>query len=296
MSYARFKRMTDAARPYPALWRLFLGLITAMIVAFAWMAGVVWAVAFLTGSDTMGTFVGMIEPGTTSPGTTALYLFLIVGTGLGAVVAAAIWHKRRPGTLFGPGARTLRHFAISAALSLGAMVLLALVFLPFIERPEVNMTFGLWLLWLPVGILALIAQTGAEEVLFRGYIQSQLGARFKSPAIWLFLPALLFGAIHYQPQMPDHLVFTIIIVATVFGLLAGDLTARTGSIGAAWGFHFANNALVILLVAADGSLTGLGLFKSEMNFEDLAVLSPLIVVEILTLTAIWALIRRVLAS
>jgi uncharacterized protein len=45
--------------------------------------------------------------------------------------------------------------------------------------------------------------------------------------------------------------------AATFGLIAADLTARTGSIGAAWGFHFANNTMAITILATDGTITGL---------------------------------------
>ncbi len=46
---------------------------------------------------------------------------------------------------------------------------------------------------------ACLIQTGAEELVFRGYLQQQLAARFASPLIWMVLPALIFGAVHYDP-------------------------------------------------------------------------------------------------
>ncbi len=297
MTYARFDKMIDPARPYPALWRLFLGVVTTLVLAFLWMFGLIWLAGVVNGATFLDAMTDVIHPLAPSPGGTALFLFLVVGTGVGAIIAAAIWQKRRPGTLFGPAARTLRHFGISASLSLGAMGLIALLFLPFIDRPVLNMSLATWLYWLPLGVAVVIAQTGAEEVLFRGYLQSQLGARSASPLVWLVLPALLFGAIHYQPGMPDNLIGAVILIAALFGLLAGDLTARTGSIGAAWGFHFANNALVLLLIATEASqVTGLSLFRTDTGFHDVSLFSPLIAVEVLTLVAIWALLRRALAS
>ena len=46
---------------------------------------------------------------------------------------------------------------------------------------------------LPLGIAGLFCQVFAEEVAFRGYLQTQLAARFTSPVIWMSLPALGFG-------------------------------------------------------------------------------------------------------
>ena len=297
MQYARFENMVAPARPHPQLWRLFLGVVTALVLAFLWIFGLIWVTGVLSGTGFIEAMTNVIQPLTPSPGGTALFLVLVAGLGVGAIIAAAIWQKRRPGTLFGPRVRTLRHFVISAGLSLGTMILIALAFLVFIERPTLNMSLGTWLIWLPLGIAAVTAQTGAEEVLFRGYLQSQIAARFASPIAWLVLPALFFGAIHYQPGMPDNLIWPIVTIAALFGLFAGDLTARTGSIGAAWGFHFANNALVLLLVATETSqVTGLSLFRTDTGFNDVSLFSPLIAAEVLTLTAIWALLRKVLAS
>ena len=288
--------MIAAACPHTAIWRIVMGIVTVTVLAFLWIFGVIWLIGVLNGTSFLATMSGAMQPLAPRPGGAALYLFLIVGIGVGTLIAAAFWQKRRPGTLFGPAARTLRHFVISAGLSLTVMIILGALSLPFMERPELNMDVSTWLLWLPLGILVLAAQTGSEELLFRGYLQSQLAARYAAPVVWLLIPSILFGAIHYQPGMPIFLTLTIVIVATVFGILAGDLTARTGSIGAAWGFHFANTALVILLVASEASITGLSLFKTSLGLDDLGTLSPLIAVEVLTLAAIWALIRRVLAT
>ena len=85
---------------------------------------------------------------------------------------------------------------------------------------------------------------------------------------------------------------TLCLAAALFGLMAGDLTARTGTIGAAWGFHFANNCIAILIVVTQGSLTGLGLYRSGDIISALA-LTPLVVFELFALMIVWLLIRRV---
>jgi uncharacterized membrane protein len=77
----------------------------------------------------------------------------------------------------------------------------------------------------------------------------------------------------------------------VFALCAADLTARTGTIGAAWGFHFANNAVAILFLALEGPLSGLALYTLPMDSVPAAELRPMLVTGIGVTLAIWLAIR-----
>jgi membrane protease YdiL (CAAX protease family) len=114
-------------------------------------------------------------------------------------------------------------------------------------------------------LVGVLIQTGAEEVLFRGYLQQQLAARFSSPMIWMVLPSALFAALHYQPEVMGDNTWLMMGAVFVFALLAADLTAVTGTIGAAWAMHFVNNALAILVMATDGPLSGLALYIAPIS-------------------------------
>jgi hypothetical protein len=111
----------------------------------------------------------------------------------------------------------------------------------------------------------VLIQTGAEEVLFRGYMQQQLAARFSSPIMWMMLPSAIFAALHYQPEIMGDNTWLMMGAVFVFAVLAADLTAVTGNIGAAWAMHFVNNALAILVVATDGPLSGLALYIAPIS-------------------------------
>ena len=63
-----------------------------------------------------------------------------------------------------------------------------------------NLPFGRWLVLLPLSLSAIIVQCAAEEIVFRGYLQQQLAARFRHPAIWIGLPSVLFALGHYMPE------------------------------------------------------------------------------------------------
>lgn len=294
MSYRRTSLMITAAQPYPSLVRLVLGVVTIAFVTVLWMGGLFGGYAAIRQLPLLTAAGEMMELGTPRPEITALYLFLIGGMGLGTIIAARLWQKRSAGSLFGPRVATLRHFGLAAGISLTVMITLGLLTLPFVDLPEPNLDPKRWVLWLPIAVVALAIQTGSEELVFRGYLQSQLAARFRSPVIWLLLPALIFTAIHLQPGLNGPHFMTILTVVFLFGVLSADLTARTGNIGAAWGFHFANNALIILFVSNDSTLAGLSLFRVDSALAEMTTFSPLILLEFVTLIAIWALIRRVL--
>ncbi|MEZ5685612.1 MAG: CPBP family intramembrane glutamic endopeptidase [Paracoccaceae bacterium] len=99
-------------------------------------------------------------------------------------------HQRALGSLL--GAQVLRDFrkVLIPLAALWLALLLALL------NPDVGRSAPLptVLTWLPLVLPLLVLQIGAEELVFRGYLLQQLGARFHHPLIWMGLPSVLFGA------------------------------------------------------------------------------------------------------
>jgi hypothetical protein len=178
----------------------------------------------------------------------------------------------------------------AAAVVLVYAVALAVWSTAYDARP--GLPPGTWALLLVPAILGLIVQTGAEELLFRGYILQQLAARFRSPVIWAFLPALTFGLLHFDTGRLGGMAIWAVAATTLFGLMAADLTARTGNLGAAWGLHFGNNAFGILILGTPGNLSGLALFQTPYTADDMSRAGAVPVLDILFLTAAWFLARR----
>lgn len=294
MNAPRYQAMIRDARRRPALWRLLLGLLTVTAVLTIWFAalialhGLVFGVGF---QDSGGLLMAGLAPG---PGQTALLLGIVGGLGLGSFAAAALWQNRSPRSLIGPGAMTLRHAALAGLTTFTILIFLTLASLPLSPPPVPNLGTANWLVWLPVGLLALIVQTGGEEIFFRGYLQSQLAARLGNTGLAALLSALVFGLAHYVPTQPAASMLGYVLIAVLFGLLAADLTIRTGSIGAAWGFHFANNALAVLVISPGGSITGLARWQSPSAFDAGGIPPLYMVFEVFLLVAIWVSIRRVL--
>ena len=286
--------MVSAAADKASVWRMFAVAITSLSLLILWMAAVAAVLSIQSDFGFRIAWTRILGADASRPEGAMVYLLIVGCLGLTTLVAVRIWHGLRTTALTGPNAKTLRHFVVATAVAGIVAGVLAIGSSALANDFERNVDVGVWLFWLPFAALALVAQTGAEEVFFRGYLQTHLAARFKSTLIWLLVPAILFGFAHFSPNMPGRVAFAYFSFAALFGLLAGDLTARTGSIGAAWGFHFANNSIAVLFFTIDGSITGLGLYKTSVGLNDIGAIGPWIVIDLVAMVLIWWCIRRVL--
>lgn len=175
-------------------------------------------------------------------------------------------------------------------VSLFLLPLYAWLVVPSLFLPEAEQQFSLirWLIMLPAVLPLLFVQISAEEFVFRGYLQSHLAALAKHPIIWMGVPSLLFGLIHYDPTSPSYSAWSYVAWATCLGLVCADLTARTGTLGAALAIHFINNLGAMVILAADDWLYGAALFVWPTFGEPW---EPWIPFEALFLFTIWLAAR-----
>jgi membrane protease YdiL (CAAX protease family) len=96
---------------------------------------------------------------------------------------------------------------------------------------------------LGMGLVAL-----GEETIFRGVLLQVLAAWFRRGLPALVLGAILFSAVHGDP---DPVAFGMRVL---MGLTWGWATLRLGGVEFAVGLHFGNNLLLILLVPAGEAL------------------------------------------
>ncbi|WP_163847524.1 CPBP family intramembrane glutamic endopeptidase [Pseudooceanicola aestuarii] len=194
-----------------------------------------------------------------------------------------------PGALTGPPRRALRQFgtvlAVAAPLAVFALVLPN----PDLGQPVPNLAPAIWLAWLVPGLVALLVQVSVEEAVFRGFLQNRMAARFRSRVLWLGLPALIFGVMHFDPRTVETAPF-LIGIATLFGLIAGDLTARSGTLGPAIALHLVNNFLAIFCVSLGGGLSGLALYLYP-EAPDGGALAAQAPAEALMLAILWLAAR-----
>ena len=104
----------------------------------------------------------------------------------------------------------------------------------------------LFLAVLVIGVLA----GSAEEIFFRGYMQTRLGERLP-PAAAVVVAGACFGLLHFD-LLHGFLAFAL-------GLYLGWITELAGSALPAMACHVINNALFTMLTALWGTLEGFSL-------------------------------------
>lgn len=288
MQYTAHAELVAPAQGRRELWRLLLGLIVVVLVYAAGIAIIFGVLIAVSGMEGANVWMGRMATAET-PTATLLVLSTFIGMAVGPMLAARLVHRRAMATLFGPRARLLRHFTIAAAICAVLNALTALI--PSSVSPTANLDLALWASFLPLALVGILVQTGAEELLFRGYIQSQLAARFSTPLVWMILPSALFAVLHFQPAVMGENAWLVVAAVFLFALCAADLTARTGTIGAAWGFHFANNAVAILFLALEGPLSGLALYTVPIGSIPAQDLRPMLLSGMVVTVIIWLAIR-----
>lgn len=280
-----FENYVALARPKSQLWRLVTGLILILVGYFA---------ATLFGILVIADFDlnqwPTAEEMTGSPFALSVFLFTFFGATLSAMLITKFLHKRPARSLFGPSlSPNIRHFGLAiliiVALSLIGSLLLPIDRFIFPDEPVMpiqKLSFQVWAVWLPIGLIGVLIQTSAEEIVFRGYIQQQLGARFQSFWVWGVIPSVLFGLLHYDTATFGSNAIVVVIVISIIGMIAAAVTARTGNLGAAIGLHFANNVMAILVASPPGDLDALALYN--LPYQDLS--SPYVAYAISAGTAV----------
>ncbi|WP_185962121.1 CPBP family intramembrane glutamic endopeptidase [Palleronia caenipelagi] len=283
------ERYIAPARTRPQFWRLLAGTLTMLLVYLLGLLALGAVLVWHGGEDgALRMMSELMSPVT--PAGTLLLLATFAGMALGPMLAVRLWHRRSVGSLFGPRTVVMRDFLRAGAL-IGTLLALSITVWSQGFDAVPGLPFDTWIGLLPVALPLILLQTGAEELVFRGYLLQQLAARFRSPWVWLVLPSVIFGALHYDPGSAGDNALFVAASATLFGLMAADLTRVTGSLGAAWGLHFVNNVVALLFVATDGTITGLALHLTPYTAAEMGA-SPLVMVGDLATTAlVWALMR-----
>jgi membrane protease YdiL (CAAX protease family) len=273
---AAFEAFVAPARARPALWRLVLGLA---------VIGVVWAAVNLA----LLPLLPRLPPAVVGRALLVLYLFGFAGMVLGLWLALRLLQRRSFASLFGPAGFEPRPFGIGVAVivAVGAVSALpALVLAP----PFRQAGFAAWAAWLPLALPALLVQTAAEELVFRGYLLQGLAVRFRSAFGWWLVPSVLFGALHWNPADFGPNAWLAVVAATDTGLVLADVTVRTGGLSAAIGLHFANNVSALLILATPSEVAALSLFVLGVDPADPGAMRRLLIADMaMTLLAygVW---------
>nr|WP_319248953.1 CPBP family intramembrane glutamic endopeptidase [uncultured Celeribacter sp.] len=281
-----------AANRRPQLWRIVVAVLMALAIMaiatpafYALVRGIAPELTPLQ-FTTRGIAIG------TTPGGLFVILAgfaLLLG---GTLILARRLHDRGLRDLTGPAPLMRKQFFDTFKWMVGLMLISFL--LPWDgadnEIAE-NLPFGMWLFWLPFAVLGLLIQILAEELFFRGYLQSQLIASTKSYVLGLCAASVLFGMGHINGTAEGLAALFPVIWAMFFGLMAGDLTARAGTIGPACALHLVNNASALLLAPQQDTMSGFGLMKQTSDVSDLYSDPKIMLFEGLLLLISWLAAR-----
>ena len=293
MTYKLHERLVAPARNKSDILRLIFGLvmITMLYMVMVMLGGHV--VSVIVGDAWMQAIA--TSPGLTSPGQMLTILgsfgFMIIAVCLVVILL----HHRSPITLLG-GFRIATAQFFKAMSNLLPYIALLAAFAFMTEDLQPNLTLGLWLSILPLTLLFLLIQVSAEELVFRGYLQSQLAALGLHKSIWILLPAILFGLMHYDPIIMGSAAPWVVLWAIFFGVLAADLTARSGTLGPAVAFHFAINFLSIGVVGIGDYLGGLNLYFYPFSITDTSKLLAYLPLDTIGMLLAYFFVRLALRS
>ena len=270
------------AKPYARYWRLAVGILISVALFVVVQIGAFLAIKFIWGDVTLLITVQMMQNPTTP--IALIGLLLSIPLMLVGVLVAVKWiHKRRLLTLFGDGPLML-NFA-KTVLFVGVLFGATTIFRLYSGEGTPNMSLAQWLPWALLFLPVLLLQVGTEEIIFRGYLMQQFAAFSKNPIAWMIVPSVMFGSLHFQPTKFGMEAAVIVVVLTsLFGMVAADLTRRTGNLGAAIGLHFVNNLIAIGILPLGGTMTGISLYVSKIHVDDKTVLT-----EMMRGSLIWAI-------
>lgn len=293
MRYAAYELLVAPARPSAALGRLAGGIALTVVVFL--VLSVAWSnlLPMIFGAEGWARIRPAVEAATTPVGVLVnLYTFGLLIAAL--AVSLRAMHARGIASLVGPLPLAVRQFGRAGLALVVLYGLIALLPMPEEMEPTRNLNVGTWVALLPLALIGLFLQVFAEEVAFRGYMQSQLAARFATPAVWLGGPALAFGLLHFDSAALGAGGWLVVAWATVFGLAAADLTARFGTLGPASALHLVNNFSAILVAAPKGQFDGLALYVFPFSMTDAGAVAAILPVDMLTLLCAWLAIRLAL--
>ncbi len=292
--YPWHEQLVGAARARSELWRLGLGVVLVAMVVLGLNA----ALQGLLFSAAPDLYFDEFANADTQGGTPLAMLILLGSFGfvtIGVFVAARVLHQRGAWSVLGHLPDTVRQFW--QVLKMLVLLGVALTVLPPYGDAldlQPNLDLSRWLLLLPFSLMAVLVQTSAEEILFRGYVQQQLAARFRSPLVWMILPSALFALGHYLPVQAGENALAIAAWAGIFGILMADLTARAGTLGPAMAVHFANNVGALLVISLPDSLNGLALYTVPFSMNDATEIQQQLPVDFGVMFVSWLAARLAL--
>lgn len=290
---AKFAAFIEPAREYRG-GLLFFGAICFLLLVYTQLTfvalGAASAVLALSSGLNLSDAWFTIASSLTDPATPVSMIILLTTF---IAMFAAVWlatylfRDQSLRSLIGPGA-PIRNFAITCAI-VAPFVLIGFGWTLASGEVSANLSPQVWLGWMLIALPLLLLQVSAEELVFRGYLLQEFAARSNNRLVWFLLPSIIFGCLHLDPDRFGPNAILVVVGTTLFGLMAADLTIRTGNLGAAIGLHLMNNFMAMMLVSLDGTLNGLSLYVTNTHVSDQPAVRGLLMLDIATIAGVYIL-------
>lgn len=255
----------------PGFWRPFAGIV---LILAGWLGSTIVVMAGfvlfkmsggLGVKEALAAMQGLVD--SSSPGAVIFQLSTFVGIWFGAWAAVKLFHRQPFTTLISPEARmrwgNFWGGVLLAAIFWAITMIIGVSAVGVPVRTDLPLTT--WLIALAPLAVMIFVQASGEELIFRGYILQQLASRFRSPLVWGFLPAFLFGLAHYASGEKLGIGWYYVAVTLLFGVTAAALVWRTGSLAAAMGLHTGMNLFALSSVGMEGIVEGTQLFLYDVS-------------------------------
>lgn len=286
-AYDPHQQLIAPARASASLPRLSVGIVVLMLAILAFNVAMLQLLEQLDGWNRLE--IELITGDTARALLITLFSFTLPIASLWIVLRMV--HDRSFTSLIGPlGQAFADFFRVFRWLIVMVAVILILPSPPS-QQPSMHMGFDRWLPLVLPALAGILVQVSAEELIFRGYLQSQLAARFTSPIVWMVIPSVLFGFLHLSAETYGENAWLIAAWATLFGVAAADLTARSGSLGPAIALHFVNNVTTIMIVAMQHHWDGLALLHVPYGPQDVGHVRTALILEGPILLCFWLIAR-----
>ncbi|MEM7240842.1 MAG: type II CAAX endopeptidase family protein [Pseudomonadota bacterium] len=260
-----FQNFIAPAKPRIEIWRVLATLAVWFVLYLALSTLVLGVFEALQSPDGANSLLsGRFD--------TPIQMIVLFSTFVVWVLALALplrlFHKRGLGSLLGAGFGRLAKFFIMGVLFYAGIIFLLGLFVGSAPVLEDNLAYSTWLRFLVPGLILLLIQVSAEELLFRGYLQQQLAARFNKVWPALVIPSVLFSLGHFTTDNGVWQGVLLVCATGLLGLLLAEVTYRTGNLGAAIGIHFLNNLLGMFVVSYQEFASGLALYRAQNYYDD----------------------------
>ncbi|MEO0619605.1 MAG: CPBP family intramembrane glutamic endopeptidase [Pseudomonadota bacterium] len=110
-------------------------------------------------------------------------------------------------------------------------------------------------LWFAIGLLAILIQSGGEEMMFRGILPRLIGVLIPLRLIAVGAVMAFFISMHASNEDVSQDIAFNLILFTVLEVFYFTVLFRTRSISATWAIHWINNAFIFLLLSTEPGRT-----------------------------------------